>query len=319
MGHDHDGHGQTGHAGPGHTGHDHGDVLRRAAARSVKPLWIALVLTVGFVVVEAVTAFLAGSLALLSDSAHMFTDGLAIALALAAIIAANRASNEGPRTFGLYRLEILATLVNAILLFGVAGYVIVEAVLRLVHGDSSVEAGPMLVVAVVGLAVNIVVFLLLRAGARDSLAVRAAFLDAVADMIGSVGVMVAALVIAFTGWDPIDPIVAAAIGIWIIPRAWGLAASALRVLLQVAPPHVDLQRIRADLASVPGVVDVHDLHVWTLTSEMEVASAHMMVTSGTDAHAVLDRARELLLAHDIAHATIQVEPDDHAGCAEVDW
>jgi len=311
MGHDHD------HAG--HGGHDHGDVLRRAAARSVKPLWIALVLTVGFVVVEAVTAFLAGSLALLSDSAHMFTDGLAIALALGAIIAANRASNEGPRTFGLYRLEILATLVNAILLFGVAGYVIVEAVLRLVHGDSSVEAGPMLVVAFVGLLVNIVVFLLLRAGARDSLAVRAAFLDAVADMIGSVGVIVAALVIVFTGWDPIDPIVAAAIGVWIIPRAWGLAASALRVLLQVAPPHVDLERIRADLASVPGVVDVHDLHVWTLTSEMEVASAHMMVTSGTDAHAVLDRARELLLEHDIAHATIQVEPDDHAGCAEVDW
>ena len=311
MGHDHD------HAG--HGGHDHGDVLRRAAARSVKPLWIALVLTVGFVVVEAVTAFLAGSLALLSDSAHMFTDGLAIALALGAIIAANRASNEGPRTFGLYRLEILATLVNAILLFGVAGYVIVEAVLRLVHGDSSVEAGPMLVVAFVGLLVNIVVFLLLRAGARDSLAVRAAFLDAVADMIGSVGVIVAALVIVFTGWDPIDPIVAAAIGIWIIPRAWGLAARALRVLLQVAPPHVDLERIRADLASVPGVVDVHDLHVWTLTSEMEVASAHMMVTSGTDAHAVLDRARELLLEHDIAHATIQVEPDDHAGCAEVDW
>jgi cobalt-zinc-cadmium efflux system protein len=303
----------------GHGGHDHGDTLRRAAARSVKPLWIALVLTVAFVVVEAVTAFLAGSLALLSDSAHMLTDGLAIALALGAIVAANRASSDGARTFGLYRLEILATLANAILLFAVAGYVIVEGVLRLVHGDTDVAAGAMLVVAVGGLFVNVAVFLLLRTGARDSLAVRSAFVEALADMVGSVGVIVAAVVIELTGWDAADPIVAIAIGIWVVPRAWSLASSALRVLLQVAPAHVDLERIRADLASVPGVVDVHDLHVWTLTSEMEVASAHMMVSPGTDAHSVLDRARELLLEHDIDHATIQVEPDDHAGCEEVNW
>lgn len=177
----------------------------------------------------------------------------------------------------------------------------------------------MLIVAVGGLAVNLVVFLLLRTGARDSLAVRSAFVEALADMVGSVGVIVAAIVIALTGWDAADPIVAIAIGIWVVPRAWGLASSALRVLLQVAPAHVDLQQIKADLESVPGVVDVHDLHVWTLTSEMEVASAHMMVTIGTDAHAVLDRARELLMEHDIAHATIQVEPDDHAGCEEVNW
>jgi cobalt-zinc-cadmium efflux system protein len=309
------------HAGHdhGHGGHDHGDVLRRAAARSVGPLGIALVLTVVFVVVEAVTAFLAGSLALLSDSAHMLTDGLAIALALGAIIVANRASTEGPRTYGLYRLGILATLANAALLFAVAGYVLVEGVLRLVHGDTGVDAGVMLAVAVAGLVVNVVVFLLLRAGARESLAVRSAFVEALADMVGSVGVIVAALVIEITGWEPIDAIVAIAIGLWILPRAWGLAGSALRVLLQVAPPHVELARIRDDLASIPGVVDVHDLHVWTLTSEMEVASAHVMVTQGTDAHAVLDQARVLLLQHDIAHATIQVEPDDHAGCEEVDW
>jgi cobalt-zinc-cadmium efflux system protein len=306
------------HAHP-HGGHDHGDTLRRAAARSVKPLWIALVLTVAFVVVEAVTAFVAGSLALLSDAAHMLTDGLAIALALGAIVAANRASTEGARTYGLYRLEILATLANALLLFAVAGYVIVEGVLRLVHGDTNVEAGVMLVVAVGGLLVNVVVFLLLRTGARDSLAVRSAFVEALADMVGSIGVIVAAAVIELTGWDAADPVVAIAIGIWVIPRAWSLASSALRVLLQVAPAHVDLDRIRADLASVPGVVDVHDLHVWTLTSEMEVASAHMMVSPGTDAHAVLDRARELLLEHDIDHATIQVEPDNHAGCEEVNW
>ena len=303
----------------GHQGHDHGDALRRTAARNVGRLWVALGLTASFVVVEAVTAFAAGSLALLSDAAHMLTDGVAIALALAAIVVANRAPREGSRTFGLFRLEILASLVNAVLTFAVAGYVLVEATIRLTDGDSSVESGPMLVVAVLGLVVNLVVFFLLRTGAQDSLAVEGAYLDAMADAAGSVGVIAAAVVIATTGWDPIDPIVAAVIGIWILPRAWKLAASAVRVLLQVAPRGLDLEVIRDELLALPGVVDVHDLHVWTLTSEMDVASAHVMISQSTDAHAVLDQARVLLRGHDIDHATIQVEPDDHAGCAEINW
>ena len=308
MAHDHHGH-----------GHDHDDALRRTAARNVGRLWVALGLTLTFVAVEAVAAFVAGSLALLSDAAHMLTDGVAIALALGSIVVANRASKDGARTFGLFRLEILASLVNAILTFVVAGYVLFEAVVRLTEGDSGVEAGPMLVVALAGLAVNLIVFFMLRTGAQDSLAVRGAYVDAMADAAGSVGVIIAAIVIATTGWDPIDPIVAAIIGVWILPRAWRLAASALRVLLQVAPAHVDLDAIRDELLALPGVVDVHDLHVWTLTSEMDVASAHVMVGEGADAHGVLDQARALLLRHEIAHATIQVEPDDHAGCAELNW
>jgi cobalt-zinc-cadmium efflux system protein len=140
-----------------------------------------------------------------------------------------------------------------------------------------------------------------------------------ADAAGSVGVVVAAVVIETTGWSMIDPIVAAVIGLWILPRAWRLAASALRVLLQVAPAHLDLEAIRRELLAMPGVVDVHDLHVWTLTSEMDVASAHVMIGRGIDPHGVLDQARVLLLEHEIAHATIQVEPDDHAGCAEINW
>ena len=194
-----------------------------------------------------------------------------------------------------------------------------EAVVRLTEGDSSVESGPMLVVAIAGLAVNLIVFFMLRTGAQDSLAVRGAYVDAMADAAGSVGVIIAAVVIATTGWDPIDPIVAMVIGVWILPRAWRLAASALRVLLQVAPEHVDLDAIRTELMALPGVVDVHDLHVWTLTSEMDVASAHVMVGADADAHGVLDQARVLLLEHEIAHATIQVEPDEHAGCAELNW
>src|SRR4029079_1174492 len=146
----------------------------------------------------------------------------------------------------------LASLLNAILTFAVAGYVLFEAVVRLTEGDTSVEAGPMLVVAVAGLAVNLVVFLMLRDGAQDSLAVRGAYVDAMADAAGSVGVIVAAVVIAATGWDPIDPIVAIVIGIWRHARAWRLAASALRVLLQVAPEHVDLDAIRNELMALPG-------------------------------------------------------------------
>jgi cobalt-zinc-cadmium efflux system protein len=304
--------------GHGHD-HDHSDALRRTAAQHVGRLWIAFGLTVAFVVAEAVTAIVTGSLALLSDAAHIATDAVAIGLALAAIVAANRASQTGVRTFGLFRLEILVSLVNSVLLFAVAGYVIVEAVVRLVNGESGIEAGPMLVIAVLGLAVNFVVFLLLRRGAHESMALESAYLDAIADAAGSVGVIVAAVVIAVAGWDPIDAIVAALIGIWILPRAWNLGARAVRVLLQFAPEHVDLVAIHDQLGALPGVVDVHDLHVWTLTSEMDVASAHVMIEPGADAHGVLDQARVVLREHDIAHATIQVEPDDHTGCAELSW
>ena len=304
----------------GHGGaHDHSDAMRRTAAQHVGRLWVAFGLTAVFVVVEAVTAVLTGSLALLSDAAHMLTDAVAIGLALGAIVVANRASRDGVRTFGLFRLEILASLLNAVLLMVTATYVLVEAGFRLGRGDFEVEAGPMLVVAVLGLVVNLVVFGLLRAGARDSLAVEGAYVDAMADAVGSVGVIVAAVVLATVGWEPIDPIVAALIAIWIVPRAWRLGSQAVRVLLQVAPEHVDLAAIRSELQALPGVVDVHDLHVWTLTSEMDVASAHVMVGDGVDSHGVLDQARVLLLRHDIAHATIQVEPDDHDGCAELNW
>ena len=299
--------------------HSHSHVGDRAAVRSVGRLAVAFGLTLGFVAVEVVTAFVAGSLALLSDAGHMLTDAAALGLALGAIIVANRARSEGARTFGLFRLEILASLANALLLFAVSGYVLVEAVLRLVDGDSDVDAGPMLIVAVAGLAVNVVVFVMLREGARDSLAVKSASVEALADAAGSVGVIIAAIVVAASGWDAIDPIVAIAIALWILPRAWQLARSALRVLLQVAPAHVDLDAVRGDLGALPGVVDVHDLHVWTLTSEMDVASAHVMIEPGADAHAVLDQARTSLEGHGIVHATIQVEPDDHEGCAELSW
>jgi cobalt-zinc-cadmium efflux system protein len=300
-------------------GHSHGSAVNRAGARYAGRLALAFVLALAFLVVEAVTAFLAGSLALLSDAAHLLTDAVGIGMALAAIRLADRAGSNRSRTFGLYRLEILAALANAALLFGVTGYVLVEAILRL-GSEPSVEAGPMLVVAILGLVVNVVSVVLLRSGARLSLSVEGAYLDVLADSVASLGVIAAAVVIATTERTPIDAIVAIAIGVWILPRAWRLAASALRILIQAAPAGFNVERLQTELAAVPGVVDVHDLHVWTLTSEMDVASAHLMIATGTDPHGVLDRARDVLrVRYQIAHATLQVEPDDHTGCAEVTW
>jgi len=294
----------------------------RAGARHVGRLRFAFLITLAFMAVEVVAAFLTGSLALLSDAAEMLTDAVGIGMAVAAISLASRAARrpgDGSRTFGLYRLEILAALANAVLLLGVAGYLLVEAGRRL--GDEpDVDAGPMLVVGGAGLAVNVLVFFLLRAGARESLNVEGAYLDAVTDMLASIGVIAAGVVVATTGWTYADPIAAAAIGLWVVPRAWSLARRSVRVLIQAAPAHLDVARLQADLAGLPGVVDVHDLHVWTLTSEMDVASAHLVTTAGTDMHGVLDRARDVLrVEYAITHATLQVEPDDHEGCAEVNW
>lgn len=299
--------------------HDHGAAALRAGARHVRPLTIALGLTVAFLVVQVVVGLITGSLALLSDAGHMATDALGLGMALAAIQAATNARAHPQRTYGLYRLEILAALINAALLFAVAGYVLFEAVSRL-SDERDVASTPVLIVGVIGLVVNIVAFLLLRAGSKESLNMHGAYLEVVADMLGSVGVIVAAIVWGITGWTWVDPIIGAAIGIFILPRAWQLGRQALQVLVQAAPHRLDIPALQAELEAIAGVVDVHDLHVWTLTSEMEVATAHLMVSVGTDSHAVLDQARSLLAdTHGITHATLQVEPDDHQGCDEVNW
>ncbi|HEY9555172.1 MAG TPA: cation diffusion facilitator family transporter [Acidimicrobiales bacterium] len=302
--------------------HNHGAGAMRAGARHQKRLAVAFGLIGTFFVVEAVGGVLTNSLALLSDAGHMLTDVIGLGMALAAIQLANRHARRedaGQHTFGMYRLEILAAFVNALLLFGVAIYVLVEAVNRL-RGDPEVLGLPMLVVAVLGLIVNLVAFAMLRQGAKESLNVEGAYLEVLADTLGSVGVIIAAILLEVFGWAWIDPVVGAGIGLWILPRTWRLGGQAVRILLQAAPPGTDLGAIRADLVNLPGVVDVHDLHVWTLTSEMENASAHLVVGEGADTHGVLDQAREVLQdRYRIAHATLQVEPADHRGCDELAW
>jgi cobalt-zinc-cadmium efflux system protein len=309
------------HGGHGHN-HAHGAGALRAGARHKGRLGIAFVVLGVFLVVEAVAGVLTDSLALLSDAGHMLTDVLGVGMALAAIHLADRAERNGSaahRTFGLYRLEILAALANAVLLFGVALYVLVEAARRLAD-PVDVLGVPMLVVAVLGLGANLAVFLMLREGSKESLNVQGAYLEVLADTLGSLGVIGAAVVLQVTGWTWVDPLVGAAIGLFILPRTWNLGRQALRILVQAAPPDTDVDALQSDLSAIPGVVDVHDLHVWTLTSEMDVASAHLMVRAGTDSHGVLDQARVVLRdGYAIAHATLQVEPDTHVGCDEVAW
>jgi cobalt-zinc-cadmium efflux system protein len=311
--------GRPGHQ-PGHQHHHgHGAAADRAGDRYKGALLLSFALIVAFLLVQIVVGVVTGSLALLSDAGHMATDAVGLGMALAAIQVASTGRAHPQRTFGLYRLEILAALANAGLLFGVAAYVVVEAVRRLGE-DHDVASAPVLVVGTIGLAVNLVAFFLLRAGARESLNLRGAYLEVFSDALGSLGVIVAAAVWGATGWDWVDPVVGAAIGVLILPRAWRLGREALRVLVQVAPSHLDVASLQHDLSAIRGVVDVHDVHVWTLTSEMEVATAHLMVASGTDAHGVLDEARHLLAErHGITHATLQVEPDDHSGCDELNW
>jgi cobalt-zinc-cadmium efflux system protein len=275
-----------------------------------------------FFVVEAVVGIATNSLALLSDAGHMFTDVLGLGMALAAVQLASHADQKGTdasRTFGLYRLEILAAFVNALLLFGVAVWVLIEAIRRF-DDPPEIDSGPMLIVAALGLVVNIVAFALLREGSKESINVEGAYLEVVSDTLGSVAVLVAGGLIAVTDWGWVDPAFALAIGLFILPRTIGLGKRAARILIQAAPDDVDLDALTADLAGIEGIVDVHDLHVWTLTSGMDVASAHLMTEVGVDHHGVLDQARTLLAErHGISHATVQVEPADHEGCQDVDW
>ena len=298
-------------------GHSHGGI--RAGERHKGRLFAAFAIVAVFMVVEVVAGIASNSLALLSDAGHMLTDVLGMAMALAAIQLASSGSQRRQHTFGLYRLEILAALANAVLLFGVAGYVVYEALGRI--GDPpEVQVGLMLGVAVLGLVANLVAFVLLREGARESLNVEGAYLEVLSDTVASLGVIVGAVVLKVTGFEWVDAVVGVAIGLWILPRAWSLGGRALRILVQAAPPGLDLDALEAELAGLAGVVDVHDLHAWTLTSDMEVVSAHLVVAAATDHHAVLDQARDLLRAeYGIDHATLQVEPDTHEGCAEVAW
>lgn len=304
--------------------HQHGPTAAAAAesagGRFVVPLVAALAVGVAFFSVELTVGLVTGSLALLSDAAHLLTDVIGSALAVVAILLARHGQRSARHTFGMYRAEVLAALANAVLLFGVAGYVLVEAVSRLRH-PPEVAGLPVLVTAAIGLAANLGCFALLRRGAGESLNVRGAYLEVLSDLVGSAGVLFSGAVTLLTHWPYADPIVGAAIGLWVLPRTWILARQSLLILFQHAPERLDVDSMAADLKSVSGVVEVHDLHAWTLTSGMEVVSAHLAIAPGASTEDVLRSAQDLLATrYRIEHATLQVESDGSTRhCHELSW
>ncbi|GAA3428109.1 cation diffusion facilitator family transporter [Streptosporangium nondiastaticum] len=301
------------------TGHGHGHGHGHAGGRHRWRLAVSFVLIGGFFVVELVFGLLSGSLALLSDAGHMAADVVTLGAALVATRIATRPDTTGRRSYGSYRAEIFASLLAVVLMLGVAVYVVTEAIGR-IGQNAEVSTGPMLIVGALGLAVNLVALLLLRSGASESLNVKGAYLEVVADTAGSVGVIAAGWLVAATGQAYWDTVIALAIGAFVAVRAISLGRQVFAVLGQHVPEGIDASAVAADLAAIDGVRDVHDLHLWTLTSGMNVATAHLVTADQKDHHAVLDQARDLLrLRHGVAHATLQVEPADHRGCDELNW
>ena len=266
-------------------------------------------LTFAVFVIEIVGGLISNSLALLADAGHVFTDVFGIGLALAAIGIAGRPATDS-RTFGFLRFEILAAAVNAVLLFGVAAFVLFEAWQHL-SDPPEVSSGLMLAVAVVGLGANAISLWVLRKAQGDSLNMRGAYLEVLGDLAGSAAVIVAALIISLTGWQQADAVASAVIGLLILPRTWGLLREAVDILLEATPKGVDLEAVRSHIVAAAGVVDVHDLHVWTITSGVNVVSAHVVLADGAEAPSVLDELCRCLSGDfDIEHSTFQLEASD---------
>ena len=290
--------------------HDHA----RAASR--RALAVALGLTASYTVVEIVGGFFAGSLALLADAVHMLSDNVSLALALVASwLAARPATLQ--RTFGDKRAEVLAALANGVLLVALAIWIFVEAVMRL-RDPGDVLGGWMLVIALVGLAVNVAAGLVLSRARTDSLNVEAALRHVLADLLGSLGVAVAAVVILLIDWVRADPLVSIVIGVLVLASAWSILRDSTAILLESTPRGIDAAELGRRLASMPGVVEVHDLHVWTITSGFPALSAHVLVRPGDDCHERRRQLERLLYSEfGIEHTTLQVDHADEGGLVEM--
>ncbi|MCI3224469.1 cation diffusion facilitator family transporter [Streptomyces sp. NP-1717] len=304
--------------GAGHDhGHTHGGAPPPGTATAAYKgrLRIALGITLSVMVMEIIGGIAADSLALIADAAHMATDAVGLALALLAIHFASRPST-GNRTFGLARAEILAALANCLLLLGVGGFLLFEAVERFIT-PADTKGGLAIIFAAVGMVANLISLSLLMRGQKESLNVRGAYLEVLADTLGSVAVLISATVILTTGWQAADPIASLVIGLMIVPRTVKLLRETLNVLLEAAPKGVDMAEVRAHMVALPGVADVHDLHAWTITSGMPVLSAHVVVDQS-----VLDSVGHEKMLHDlqgclgshfdVEHCTFQLEPVGHA-------
>jgi len=263
-------------------------------------------LTLTYMAAEVIGGLITGSLALLADAAHMLTDAGGLALALLAIRFGERPATP-QRTYGYLRAEVLSALANAVVLLVLTIYILYEAYRRFVD-PPEVIGGPMLAVAAVGLVVNLISMRLLSGGSSESLNVKGAYFEVLSDMLGSLGVIVAAVIVMVTGWRLADPIVGAGIGLFIVPRTWSLLRQVTHILLEGTPPQVDVVLLERRLAEIPGVAGVHDLHVWTITSGLDAMSGHLVVPGAGDAARVLRHARQILADEfKVDHVTIQIE------------
>lgn len=301
-------------------GHSHAPARAgHAGGRYRRKLAIAFGLIFTFFFVELVYGLIADSLALISDAGHMAADVVALGAALAATKIATRKDTTGKRTFGSYRAEVFASGLTVLIMLGVSAYVVFEALSR-IGSDPEVSSTPMIIVGGIGLLINAVVMLMLRSGAQESLNVKGAYFEVVADTAGSVGVIAAGVLIATTGQPWWDTAVALAIGLFVAVRAVMLGRQVLAVLGQQIPDGMPINEVAEKLASIPGVTDVHDLHIWVLTSGMNVATAHLVGDSTDDLPRILDDARTILKRdYHIEHATLQVERTAARECHEVDW
>ena len=297
-------------------GHDHGHGTATATSGQRGRLAVVLGITWTILAVEVVGGVLAHSLVLIADAGHMATDAAGIGLSLLAVWFAGRPVSDA-RTFGYQRAEILAAVINAVLLFGVGAFILVEAARRLAHPETATP-GLMVVFGVIALAGNTASLSLLRRGQGESLNVRGAFLEVLSDLLGAAAVLVAAAVIAGTGFERADALASIFIGVLILPRTVRLLRDAVDVLLEATPKNVDLAQVRGHICETPGVLDVHDLHAWTITSGIPVLSAHVVIADTALADGggarVLDRLAACLAGHfDVEHCTFQLEPASHLG------
>lgn len=299
------------HRGVHAHGHDTSPAVDASAPRvsrgneSSRLRWV-LIITAAFMLAEVVGGMVADSLALLADAGHMFTDVAALGLSLLAMRWAQRPPSPD-KTYGYVRVEIIAALINGATLLVIAGMIIHEAVNRL-RDPVTVDGPILLAVAGGGLVVNVAGLLLLHGHAHDNLNVRGAYLHVLGDLLGSVGALAAGAVIVFAGWSPADPIASLVIAVLILVSAGKLVRDATDVLLEAAPAHVDVEGVLADLASIRGLENVHDLHVWTLTSGFVALSAHGVLEDPREHSRVLDEVQERARNHGIQHVTFQIEP-----------
>lgn len=281
-----------------------------AGYQNKKQLVTVLLLTGSYLVAEVIGGIVTGSLALLADAGHMLTDVGGLALALFAINMTQRAASP-KRTYGYYRAEILAALTNAVVLIGISLYILYEAYQRF-RNPPEVSSTVMLIVASIGLVINIIGMLILRKGSQESLNMKGAYFEVLSDMLTSVGVIAAAIIMLTTGWYYADPIVSAGIGLFILPRTWILLKDAVSVLLEGTPGDVNVEELRSRIEKIPGVKAVHDLHVWVLTSGYNAMSVHIVINEGLPYNATLQLIKETVTAnYKIHHTTIQIEMDNY--------